>query len=163
MSQAEKEKKEKADDPVFATNRKARRDYEILETYEAGLELKGTEIKSIRRRNVSIDDSFARIDDGELFLYNMHVGPYEQGGRYNADPLRPRKLLMHLNQIMRLKGLMSQKRVTLIPLKLYQKHGLAKVELAIGKGKRQFEKRESVRDRESERQIQRALRRDREG
>ncbi len=155
--------KRKGEDPVFATNRKARRDYAILETYEAGLALKGTEIKSIRRRHVSLDDSFARIDGGELFLYNMHIGPYEQGGRENADPLRPRKLLMHRGEIMRLTGVLSRKRMTLVPLKLYQKHGLAKVELAIAKGKREYEKRERLRERESEREVQRALRRDRKG
>ena len=143
---------------VFATNHKARRDYEILESFETGIELKGTEIKSIRQRRASIDDSFARIDGGELFLYNMHVSPYEQGGRYNAEPTRVRKLLMHRRQIQRLAGLLTQKRVTLVPLRLYQQHGLAKVELAVGKGKRVFEKRDRIRERETDREIQRAMR-----
>ena len=144
---------------VFATNHKARRDYEILETFEAGLELRGTEIKSIRQHRVTIDDSFARIDGAELFLYNMHVSPYEQGGRDNADPLRIRKLLLHRREIDRVAGLLSQKRVALVPLRLYLKHGLAKVELAVGKGKREFEKRDRIRERETDRELRRAVRR----
>ena len=147
-------------DETFATNHKARRDYEILESFETGIELQGTEIKSIRQHRVSIDDSFARIDEGELFLYNMHISPYEQGGRHNADPIRLRKLLMHRREINRLAGVLSQKRVTLVPLRLYQKHGLVKVELAVGKGKRTFEKRDRIREREAERDIQRRLRHD---
>ena len=143
---------------TFATNHKARRDYEILESCEAGIELKGTEIKSIRQHRVSLDDSFARVDGGELFLYNMHVSPYEQGGRYNAEPTRLRKLLIHRREIDRLNGLLTQKRVTLVPLRLYQKHGLVKVELAVGKGKRVFEKRDRLREREMDREIQRAVR-----
>ena len=143
---------------TLATNHKARRDYTILETREAGLELKGTEIKSIRQHRVTVDDSFARIEGGELFLYNMHVSPYAQGGRYNVDPIRPRKLLMHRREIDRLAGLLSQQRVTLIPLRLYEKHGLAKIELAVGKGKRVFEKRDRIREREMDREIQRRIR-----
>ena len=154
---ADSEKKP-SDRGLFATNHKARRDYDILESHEAGIELKGTEIKSIRQHRVSIDDSFARIDEGELLLYNMHISPYEQGGRFNVDPIRPRKLLMHRQQIDRLSGLLSMKRVTLIPLRLYQKHGLVKVEIAVGKGKRVFEKRERIRERETNREIQRAVR-----
>lgn len=151
--------KPKGEEPVFATNRKARRDYDILETCEAGIALTGTEIKSIRRRHVSLDDSFARVDDGELFLYNMHVNPYEQGGLANAEPLRVRKLLLHRQQIQRLIGLLSQKRLTLIPLSLYQKHGLAKIELAVARGRRQYEKREKLRERETARELQRTVRR----
>ena len=143
---------------TFATNHKAGRDYEILQTCETGIELKGTEIKSIRQHRVSIDDSFARIDEGELFLYNMHVSPYEQGGRFNVEPIRVRKLLMHRREIDRLAGLLTQKRLTLIPLRLYQQHGLVKVELAVGKGKRIFEKRDRIRERETDREIQRAMR-----
>ena len=143
---------------VFATNHKARRDYEILETLEAGLVLQGTEIKSIRQHQVSIDDSFARIDGGEAFLYNMHISPYAQGGRFNVDPVRLRKLLLHRREIERWGGVLTQKRVTLIPLRLYQQHGLVKVELALGKGKRVFEKRDRLREREADREIQRRLR-----
>ncbi len=147
---------------TFATNHKAGRDYDILESFEVGVELKGTEIKSIRQHRVSLDDSFARIDDGELFLYNMHVNPYEQGGRYNVEPTRVRKLLMHRRQIDRLAGFLTQKRLTLVPLRLYQQHGLVKVLLAVGKGKRVFEKRDRIRERESDREIQRRLRRSQE-
>ena len=143
---------------IFATNHKAGRDYDLLDKFEAGIELKGTEIKSIRQHRVSIDDSFARIDEGQLFLYNMHVNPYEQGGRFNVDPIRIRKLLMHRREIDKLAGSFSQKRLTLIPLRLYQAHGLVKVELALGKGKRIFEKRERIRERQVERQLQRAVR-----
>ena len=152
--------KRKDAEPTFATNHKARRDYEILETYEAGVELKGTEIKSIRQHRVTIDDSFARIDGRQLFLYNMHVSPYEQGGRANVEPTRLRRLLLHRGQIERLHGLLSQQRVTLIPLRLYEKHGLAKIELAVGKGKRVFEKRDRIREREADRDIQRRMRHD---
>ena len=151
------------EEPVFATNHKARRDYEILETHEAGLALKGTEIKSIRQRRVSLDDSFARIDGGELFLYNMHVSPYAQGGLFNVEPTRLRKLLMHRVQINRLAGRLTQQRLTLIPLRLYQRGGLVKVELAVGKGKRLFEKRDRIREREMDREIHRRLRTDRSG
>ena len=150
--------KPKAPAATFATNHKARRDYDILETFEAGIELKGTEIESIRQHRVSIDDSFARIDEGELFLYNMHVNPYEQGWRYNVEPTRLRKLLMHRREIDRLAGSLSQKRLTLVPLRLYQLHGLVKVELALGKGKRLFEKRDRIREREMDREIQRRVR-----
>ena len=148
---------------AFATNHKARRDYDILDSFEAGIELKGTEIKSIRQHRVSIDDSFARIDEGELFLYNMHISPYEQGGRFNVEPIRVRRLLMHRREIDRLAGSLTQKRLTLVPLRLYQQHGLVKVELAVGKGKRLFEKRDRIRERETEREIQRRLRKDRPG
>jgi len=154
-------KARKPEDTTLATNHKARRDYEILETHEAGLELKGTEIKSIRQHRVTIDDSFARIEGAELFLYNMHVSLYAQGGRYNADPIRPRKLLLHRREITRLGGVLAQQRVTLIPLRLYEKHGLAKVELAVGKGKRVFEKRDRIREREIDRDLQRRIRHDR--
>ena len=144
--------------PPLATNRKARRDYEILETHEAGIELRGTEIKSIRQHRVSLDDSFARIDGDELFLYNMHISSYEQGNRFNVDPVRVRKLLMHRSEIERLRGVLTRRRVTLIPLKLYALHGLVKVELALGRGKREHEKRDRIRERESDREIRRTVR-----
>ena len=156
-------KARKSGEPFFATNHKAGRDYEILESFEAGIELKGTEIKSIRQHRVSLDDSFARIDGGELFLYNMHVSPYAQGGRFNVEPTRVRRLLMHRRQIDRLHGLLTQKRLTLVPLRLYQQRGVVKVELAVGKGKRLFEKRDRIREREMDREIQRRLRKDRPG
>ena len=151
-------KKPEAGEGTFATNHKAGRDYEILESFETGIELRGTEIKSIRQHRVSIDDSFARVDGGELFLYNMHVSPYEQGGRFNTEPTRPRKLLMHRRQIDRLQGRLTQQRLTLVPLKVYQQHGLVKILLALGKGRRVFEKRDRIRERETQRDIQQRLR-----
>ncbi len=145
---------------TFATNHKARRDYDILETHEAGIALTGTEVKSIRQHKASLDDSFARIDGAELFLYNMHVSPYAQGGRFNVEPARARKLLMHRREIDRLAGFLTQKRMTLVPLRLYQQHGIVKVELAVGRGKRIFEKRDRIRERELDRELRRAMRKD---
>ena len=152
--------KQAGKEPVFATNHKAGRDYDLLETFEAGIALVGTEIKSIRQHRVSIDDSFARIDGGEVFLYNMHVSPYEQGGRYNVEPLRIRKLLLHRREIDRLSGRFSRERLTLVPLRLYQKKGLVKVALAVGRGRRVFEKRDRLKEREADRDIQRRMRTD---
>jgi len=154
MSPADKSSQE----GTLATNHKARRDYAILETYEAGIMLVGTEIKSIRNRRVSLDESFARVDGDEVFLYNMHVNPYEQGGRFNVEPIRPRKLLLHRRQIERVRGLLTQKGMTLVPLRLYLKHGLAKIDLAVGKGKRLYEKRDTIRERELDRQLRRMVR-----
>lgn len=148
-------------DRLFATNHKAGRDYEILETYEVGVELKGTEIKSIRLHHVTIDDSFARIDGGQAMLYNMHIGAYAQGGLYNVDPVRPRRLLLHKRQLERIAGMMSRQRLTLVPLRLYEQHGFAKIELAVGKGKRVFEKRDRIREREIDRDLARRVRHDR--
>jgi SsrA-binding protein len=145
---------------LFATNHKAGRDYELLETFEVGIALVGTEIKSIRQHRVSIDDSFARIDGGEVFLYNMHISPYEQGGRFNVEPLRVRKLLLHRREIDRLAGRMSRERLALVPLRLYAKQGLVKVALAMGRGRRVFEKRDRLKEREADRDIARRLRTD---
>ncbi len=145
---------------TFATNHKAGRDYDLLEKLEAGLELKGTEIKSIRARRASIDDSFARIDGEEVFLYNMHVSPYAQGGPFNHEPTRTRKLLLHRREIDRLNGLITQKRLALIPLRLYEQRGLVKVELAVGRGRRVFEKRDRIRERELDRQLRRSIRKE---
>jgi len=142
---------------ALATHRKAFRDYQIVESLEAGIVLVGTEIKSIRNRRVSLEDSFARIDGGEVLLYNMHVSPYEQGGRYNVEPKRLRKLLLHRQQIERMNGLLTQKGLALIPLRMYLKHGLVKVELALCKGRKQYEKREAIRERELNRELQRTL------
>ncbi|MBI2093520.1 MAG: SsrA-binding protein SmpB [Candidatus Omnitrophica bacterium] len=150
--------KDKSEEPAFATNRKARHHYDILETFEAGLELKGTEIKAIRQRRANLDGSFARIDGGELFLYNMHISPYEQGGYHNVEPTRPRRLLMHRRQIDRIAGQLTQKRLTIVALKLYPVHGLAKVEIALARGKRVFEKRDRIRSEELNREIRRTMR-----
>ncbi len=147
-----------AADTVFATNRKAHHNYAIIESMEAGIMLAGTEIKSIRNRHVSLDDAFARIDGDEVFLYNMHVNPYEQGGIWNLEPTRPRKLLLHRQQIERLRGKVSQRGYALIPLRLYLKHGLAKIDLAVGKGRQSYEKRDVIQKREVERDLRRMMR-----
>ena len=140
-----------------ATNRQARFKYTILESVEAGIALKGTEVKSLRTGNVSLGDSFARAEGNEIFLYNMHISPYEFGNRNNLDPLRPRKLLLHKSQIRKLIGETSAKRLTLVPLKIYFKDGLAKVELALAKGKQLYDKREAIKKRDSDRELRRRL------
>ncbi len=142
-------------DKIIVSNRRARFDYAILESLEAGIALKGTEVKSLRSGKASLNDSFARIDGNEIFLHNMHIAPYEFGNINNVEALRPRKLLLHRNQIRKLTGEMSTKHLALIPLKLYFKDGLVKVELALAKGKKQYDKRDSIRKRESEREIRR--------
>jgi len=145
-------------DKVIATNRQARHDYAILETVEAGLQLKGTEVKSLRAGKASLSDSFARLEEGEIFLYNMHIPPYAFGNIANVDPVRTRKLLLHKNQIRRLGGELAVKSRTLIPLKLYFKDGIAKVELALAKGKKLYDKREAIKQREMDRELKRAMR-----
>lgn len=142
---------------VLAENRKARHDYAILETVEAGLVLTGTEIKSLRAGRVNIRDAHARVEKGEIFIYNMHVAPYEQGGRYNHDPLRPRKLLLHRREIDSLAGKVRLQGLTLVPLRVYLKGGWAKVELALARGKKAYDKRRDLAEREARRRIERAL------
>ena len=144
-------------DTVAATNRKARFDYSILESLETGIELKGTEVKSLRTGQASLNDSFARVENGEIFVYNMHIAPYAFGNYANPDPLRPRKLLLHKNQIRRLIGEIATKKLTLIPLKLYFKNGLVKVELSLAKGKKMYDKREAIKKRDSDKELRRAL------
>lgn len=139
-------------------NRKARHEYFILETYEAGLVLKGTEVKSLRAGKANLKDSFARIENGELWLENMHVSPYEQGNRFNHEPKRPRKLLMHKAEIMRLWGKSREKGLAMIPLRIYFKDGRAKVELALAKGKKLYDKRDDIAKRDAEREIARIAR-----
>lgn len=143
---------------VLVENRRAKHDYFIEETYEAGLSLRGTEVKSIRAGRANMRDSFARVDDGQLILYNVHISPYEQGNRFNHDPLRPRVLLMHRREIMRLLGLTQAKGYTLIPTKLYLKDGRIKVEIGLGKGKKLYDKRDAAADRDAQREIARAMR-----
>lgn len=143
---------------VVAQNKKARHDYEIEETYEAGIVLTGTEIKSIRAGKVNLKDSYARIKDGEVFLLNMHISPYEQGNRFNHDPVRTRKMLLHKKEINKLIGLTKEKGYTLVPLKLYLKNGWAKVDLALAKGKKLYDKREAMKKRDAQREIERAFR-----
>ena len=141
---------------TIITNRKARRDYLIIETFEAGIELKGTEVKSLRSKRGNLADSFARVENGEVFLCNLHISPYEFGNISNHNPLRTRKLLLHKSQIKKLFGQISLKGYALIPLKLYFKKGIVKVELAVGKGKTQFDKRETIKKKDALRQMQHA-------
>lgn len=142
---------------TVTVNRKARHDYHILETFEAGLVLKGTEVKSLRAGKANLQDSFARIDNSELILYNMHISHYEQGNRFNHDPKRPKKLLMHQREIMRLLGKTREKGLTLVPLKVYFSRGWAKVELALAKGKKAYDKREDIKARDARREMERAV------
>lgn len=146
---------------VITINRRARHDYFIEETMEVGIVLQGTEVKSIRLGKVNLRDSFARVENGEVFLHGMHVSPYEQGNRFNHDPLRPRKLLLHKREIRRLIGKTREDGYTLIPTKLYFVRGKCKVELGIGKGKKLHDKRETVARRDAQRRAQQAIGHDR--
>ena len=140
---------------IIAVNRKARHDYFIEDEYEAGLVLKGTEVKSLRLGKANLKDSYARIKDGEVFVYQMHIGPYPFAYYDNHDPLRPRKLLLHKREIKRLYGKVNEKGHTLVPLKLYFKNGKVKISLALAKGKRQYDKREAIKRRDEQRLLER--------
>jgi len=140
-------------------NRKARHDYEILETYEAGLVLTGPEVKSVRQGKVSLAEAYARVNKGEIWLYNMHISPYDPVLQRNYDPRQPRKLLMHRREIDRLMGLTQQRGLTLIPLRIYfNERGYAKVELGLARGKRKVDRRREIMEREMKREVDRALR-----
>jgi SsrA-binding protein len=144
---------------VVATNRKAGRDYHLEDTYEAGLALKGTEIKSIRAGKVNLSDGYVQPRDGELWLTNVHIAPYDPSGRYYGhEPLRPRKLLLHRREINRLIGRVVERGYTIVPTRLYLKDGLAKVEIALARGKRKYDKRAAIAERTARRDIERALR-----
>lgn len=146
-------------DRPLAQNKKASHDYFIEETYEAGIVLTGTEIKSLRKGRANLTDSFATIRGGEAFVHNMHISPFEQGNRFNsADPKRARKLLLHRKQIDQLIGLTKQQGYTLVPLKVYIKNGFAKLLIGLGKGKKNYDKRETLKRKDAQRDIQRALR-----
>ncbi|NLK43407.1 MAG: SsrA-binding protein SmpB [Tissierellia bacterium] len=136
-----------------ATNRKARHEYFIEDTFEAGIALTGTEVKSIRQGKVNIKDSYASIEKGEVFLNNMHISPYEQGNIFNVDPLRKRKLLLHKREIRKLLVSTTQKGYTLVPLSVYIKNGLVKIELAVARGKKLYDKREDIAKRDAERRM----------
>lgn len=138
-------------------NRKARHEYEILETMEAGLVLKGPEVKSVRAGKVNLAGAFARVDDGEAWLFDMHISPYEAANRWNADPLRPRKLLLHRKQLRQLIGATRDEGRTLVPLELYFTRGRAKILLALGRGKKLHDKREDLKRREADRDMARAM------
>ena len=155
MSVLSKTKKERK--PAIAQNRKARHEYEILETVEAGIVLRGTEIKSIRNGRVNIQDGFAGFRGDELWLYNVHVAPFKEGNQFNHDPLRTRKLLLKRKELNRLLGLVQQAGHTLIPLKIYIKNGVDKVLLGLARGKKRYDKRETLKRKDQERDIQRAL------
>jgi SsrA-binding protein len=143
---------------VVADNRKARHDYDIDERFEAGIVLTGSEIKSVRAGRVQLRGSYARIYNDEIYLYEAHISPYEQSGTYfNHEPTRPRKLLLHRREISRIDGLIRQKGMTLVPLKLYFKGRRAKVELGVARGKKSYDKREDIAKRESQRDIERAM------
>lgn len=144
---------------VIANNKKARHEYFIEETYEAGISLKGTEVKSIRLGMVNLKDGYAEIKDGEVILHNVHISPYEKGNIFNVDSTRPRKLLLHKREIRKLIGYINQKGLTLIPLKLYiNDRGLVKLQLALAKGKKIHDKRDTIAKKDAQRRIQKELR-----
>jgi SsrA-binding protein len=141
----------------LAQNRKARHLYFIEETMEAGIALQGTEVKSVRLGRVNLKDSYARVENGELFVYNMHISPYDLGNRFNHDPLRPRKLLMHRREINKLAGYIQNKGYTLIPLSIYLKGSRAKIELGVARGKKEYDKRRSIAERDARREMERSF------
>jgi len=149
-------KSNKKKDRIAIDNRKARHDYQILDTYEAGIVLEGTEVKSIRAGKANLKDSYARVEKGELFLYNMHISPYEQGNRFNHEPKRTRKLLMHKHEINRLLGKTKEKGLSLVPLKLYFKSNKVKVQIGLARGKKLHDKRHALAERDAKREMERA-------
>jgi len=143
---------------VIAENRKARHDFFVEDSYEAGIILTGTEIKSIRAGRVNLKDSYAEIIKGEVWLNQMHISPYEQGNRFNHDPLRKRKLLLNRTEIIKMGDRVKLQGMTLVPLKIYLKHGMAKIELGLCKGKKTYDKRDDLAERDAKRQMERDLR-----
>lgn len=142
---------------VVARNRKARHEYEILETFEAGMVLKGPEVKSLRDGKASFQDAFARVERGEVWLHSLHISPYEQANRFNVDPLRPRKLLMNRHEIRRLVGKVEEKGLTLVPLEIYFARGNAKVQLGLARGKKLHDKRDALKQKQLDREARRAV------
>lgn len=142
---------------IIAENRKARHDYIVEESFETGIVLKGTEVKSMRSGRINLKDSYAQIENGELFIHGMHISPYEHGNIFNVDPLRPRKLLMHKREIMRLYGKVKTDGLTLVPLKVYFERDKVKVELALSRGKKLYDKRESEAQKSAKREMDRAI------
>ncbi|HOS09876.1 MAG TPA: SsrA-binding protein SmpB [Smithellaceae bacterium] len=149
--------KEKTGQKLIASNKTAHRDYEITDTYEAGIVLTGTEVKALRAGKANLKDSYAVVNDDEIFLREMHIGHYEHGNRYNHDPLRPRKLLLHKREIRRLYGKSREKGLSLIPLRLYFKNSVVKVEIGVGKGKKLHDRRQDIKRREERRDISRTF------
>jgi SsrA-binding protein len=152
-----KNKSNETRERTLASNRQALHEYHILETVEAGVALQGTEVKSIRAGNVNLRDSYARAENGEIWLWNAHIAPFDQGNRWNHEPRRPRKLLLHTREIGRLATKANEGGNTLVPLRLYDRAGKIKLELALGKGKRQYDKRAAIAERESKREIERTI------
>lgn len=143
---------------LIASNKQARRDYDVIETTEAGIELVGSEVKSIREANISLKDSFARVENNEVFLYNTHISPYAEASYLNVDPLRPRRLLLHKNQIGKFYSSLSQRGFTLVPLSVYfNEKGKVKIELALCKGKKFYDRREAIKRREMDLEVRKAL------
>ena len=147
----------KTDTRIIADNRKARHDYFVIETYEAGIELFGTEVKSLRAGGCNLKDSYCEIDKGEMFALGVHISPYEQGNIFNREPLRPKKLLLHKAEIMKLTGLVSREGYTLVPLSLYFKGSRVKMALGLCKGKKNYDKREDIARRDADRDIERVM------
>ena len=148
---------EKKDTKTIADNRKARHDYFVIETYEAGIELFGTEVKSLRAGGVNLKDSYCEVDGGELFALGVHISPYEQGNIFNRDPMRPKKLLLHKREIMKLTGLVSREGYTLVPLSLYFKGSYVKMALGLCRGKKLYDKRDDMAKRDANREIERHM------
>ena len=142
---------------IIAQNKQARHDYFIEDTYEAGLELFGTEVKSLRMGKTNLKDSYASMYQGEMYVHGMHISPYEKGNIYNRDPLRPKKLLLHKQEIQKLTALVQQQGYSLIPLQIYLKNGLMKLELAVAKGKKLYDKRQSDAEKSAKREMDRNL------
>ena len=143
---------------IATTNRKARKDYEVFESFECGIELRGSEVKSLREGNVNLNDSFARVEKNEVVLYNTHISPYAQASYLNVEPVRPRKLLLHRNQIRKITSQLTQKGLTLIPLKIYfNARGFAKIELGLCKGKKLYDRREDIKRREIDLSMRRMI------
>lgn len=142
---------------LIAQNRRARHDYEVIEHWEAGIALLGSEVKSLRDGRANLKDSYAVVQAGEVVVHHLHISPYEAANRYNHDPERPRKLLLHRAQIRRLAGRVEQQGLTLVPLRLYFRHGMVKVELAMVRGKKQYDKRQDLATRQAQRDVERAL------
>jgi SsrA-binding protein len=156
MAMTEKTEREKAQSSV-AENRKAFHDFHLIETFEAGLVLLGTEVKAIREGRVNLRDSFARVEDGEVFLYNVHISPYSHRGYADHEPLRRRKLLLHRSEIRKLIGKTVEKGMTLVPIRMYFKDGRVKIAVSVAKGKKDYDKRETIKRRETDRETRAAI------
>ena len=142
---------------MIANNRRARREYHVIDRYEAGIELRGTEVKSLRNGQITLKDSYAEVRNGQMYLVSAYINPYEQGNIFNHDPERPRRLLMHKKEITRLGSRVAEKGLTLVPLRLYFKHGRVKVEIGLCKGKHTVDKRDALRDRDIQREMERMI------